>query len=167
LRIKPEEGYPRLLTFLPDGNMLGATHDGRVYLWDLDGKEVRRFGKPDATADLAFAVSADGKKIAVGNAGNVVLWDVTKGVRLVTLAGHPKVSSLAFSPDGKTLAAGDETNTIRLWDVAAGKVMAGLVGEKARGQTRGVGDAIHALAFSPDGKTLMSTGDYGDGTIRV
>jgi RNA polymerase sigma factor (sigma-70 family) len=168
LRIKPEEGYPRLLAFLPDGNLLGATHDGRVYLWDLDGKEVRRFGKPDATADLAFAVSADGKKIAIGgNAGDVVIWDVNKGVGLVTLAGRTKVSSLAFSPDGKTLAAGDETNTVRLWDVAAGKVTASLVGEKARGQTRGVGDAIHALAFTPDGKTLVSTGDYGDGTIRV
>jgi WD40 repeat protein len=72
-----------------------------------------------------------------------------------------------LSPDGKTLAAGDESNTIRLWDVAAGKVTAKLVGEKVKGQTRGVGDAIHALAFTPDGKTLVSTGDYGDGTIRV
>jgi RNA polymerase sigma factor (sigma-70 family) len=168
LRIKPAEGLPRFLAFLPDNLLLGGTHDGRIYLWDLDGKEVRQFGNPDVAAQHAFAVSPDGKKIAVGTgAKDVVVWDVDKGVGLATLTGHTKVSSLAFAPDGKTLAVGDETNTIRLWDVAGRKVTARLVGEKTQGQLRGVGDAITGLAFTPEGKTLVSTGDYGDGTIRV
>ncbi len=169
------DDIPIFLTFLPDGNLLGGTREGRVYLWDLDGKEIRRFGNVGAVVQKTFAVSTDGKKIAIaGRAADVTasttdvtVWDVSKGVELNRLTGHLNVSSMAFTPDGKTLAVGDGTNTIRLWDVAARKVTATLVGKKASDQTRGVDDAITGLAFTPDGKTLLSVGDYGDGTVRV
>ena len=63
-RFKVGEDVPIFLAFLPDGNLLGGTREGRVYLWDLDGKEVQRFGNPGTpTVDHAFAVAADGKKL--------------------------------------------------------------------------------------------------------
>jgi len=66
--------------------------------------------------------------------------------------------SVAFSPDGKTLAAGGADGTIKLWEVATGQLKQTL---------RAPMQAVHSLAFSPDtGATTLAASSL-DKTVRL
>ncbi|MET9915027.1 hypothetical protein ABZZ74_51735 [Streptomyces sp. NPDC006476] len=66
------------------------------------------------------------------------------------------VTSVAFSPDGRTVAAGSDDSTVRLWDVATGELRATLTGHS---------DAVTSVAFSPNGRTLATGSD--DKAVRL
>ena len=74
-----------------------------------------------------------------------------------TLVGHSNaVTSVAFSPDGATLASGSEDKTIEMWKLETGKRWYTLTGHS---------DWVTCVAFSPDGRTLASSGR--DKTIHI
>ena len=82
----------------------------------------------------------------------------TPGVRLRTICrGHESdITRLAWSPDGRFLAAASRDETVRIWEVETGKCRTVLKGHK---------DSVFCVAWSPEGKTLASGG--ADNTIRL
>lgn len=167
-------GHHRLITglaFAAEGKTLASSGEDRVaLLWDVTGGQEAPAAtlKGHAGSLTAVAVSPDGKVLATGGQDRTVrLWDAATGEEKRVLRGHGgPVPCLAFSPDGKTLAAGGgilEPETRRwtsgeakLWDVATGT---------ERLTLKRHSDAILALAFAPDGQTLVTGG--GDTLVKL
>jgi hypothetical protein len=61
---------------------------------------------------------------------------------------------VAFSPDGRTLAAGDRGAAVKLWDVATGTERATLAAPGEKNAAVNFVEEVSALAFAPDGRTL-------------
>jgi WD40 repeat protein len=91
-----------------------------------------------------FAFRADGRMLVSDCADGIKLWEVASGKESATLKG--RTLSVAITSDGKTIAAGNEDGTITIFDVATGKPRV----------FKGRPERIRALAFSADGKTLVS-----------
>jgi WD40 repeat protein len=155
---------------LPEGWALRAvTRDGKrlavgeasgyaLELWDMaSGKCVRQFetnGESLSGNPLTF--SLDGKWLAGSWGGVVNLWAVENGKHLRRFDGHRggQVQSIAFSADGRLIAAQGDQVTLRVWEVATGKPVASL--------NKPLSNAS-SVAFSSDGNLLAagSRGEFG------
>jgi WD40 repeat protein len=176
-----------LVAFVQGGKtLLTVGQDGTVCEWDLTtGKELRRFktlsdqqGNGPGGFGRAVMVgggggvmfwsggmpggltlSADGKTLAVtGMDGALHLWDTTAGKELRKIDNtHADggVAETVFSPDGKTLAVRSYDGSMRLFEVATSKKIRQLGKKPDNGNVFYGGGA--GLAFSPDGKTVVST----------
>jgi RNA polymerase sigma factor (sigma-70 family) len=136
------------------------TGNGELTVWDVASAKVLQRLEADRMEYFAAAFSEDGKWVAAGGrhgtgldkTNKVVVWDVTTGKvkhewHDPTMAGA--VVAVAFSPDGKELAAGGVNDaTVRVWDVKTGKVNHLLNAHEVQG-----------LAYSPDGRTLATAGN--------
>ncbi len=115
---------------------------------------------PIADPIQAFAVSPDGRHFACARDTNWAdIFDANTGTKRHSCrcADGDMILSLAFSPDGKTLAAGAQhTNVVRTWDVATGDPLPTMTANTA---------GVRSVAFSLDGKWLACGGD--DGQVRV
>lgn len=165
--------------FTPDGKLLASGWgDSTIKLWDVaTRKNVATFVAPKAGGNpnegiliRSVAFSPDGRIVASANGGStsggrILLWDVATGNNIATFNKFADLNrvefidiySVAFSPDGKTLASGCGKSIIRLWDVASSKILTTFKADSD--------DSVYSVTYSPDGKTIASGGR--NGTIKL
>ncbi len=139
------------LAFSPSGEILvSAGGNGTIRLWDVSTGEtvntIETFG--GAVDEVVFSPSGD---ILVSSSRDDIIrfWDANTGEHLKSITPQEPTHSIAYSPDGRRLASSHDRK-INLWDTETGKLTATFTGHN---------DSIYPIAFSPDGKTLMS-GSY-------
>lgn len=169
------------IAFSPDGRTLASAgrvyvlntdysqsveSNGYVWLWDVrSGRQRASLPSSGSDTVTSLAFSPDGRTLvsisdiddpsSCLHCSPILLWDVRSHKQLAQFASpRDSVRSVAFSPDGHTLAAAKADGTIRLWDV----------------RTHGPGRPLHlsdakSIAFNPDGRILAAGSN--DGTIQL
>jgi eukaryotic-like serine/threonine-protein kinase len=159
---------------------LAGKTDWRGFEWDVfwrryrGAQPIRTLPLDDAPWDMAATPSGQTVAILVFDHANkkvqVILWDAATGREPRVFEG-PRgkfAGAVALSPNGQVFATGSqfdgrgrERGCVNIWDAATGELQQSLGGPNGLDKDVEIG----ALAFSPDGKTLLS--GSGDGTINL
>lgn len=180
--VKTLPGYPKpveAITFSQNGkNLISASSDLTIKVWDMVFQELIKNIDGHRYWFSNMALSPDGKVLATGTRlysedeqfdeqyevrqreTVIRLWDVATGRLLTELKADSLSYELFFSPDGKTLAI-VRIDNIELWDMRTLRLKKTLQTPDTtfmRGQF---------LIFLPDGKSLLSSGDWFDKSFRI
>lgn len=116
--------------------------------------ESERLGDTNITASALDSIAAWGLDRSSAEARYAMRAAAASPQIATLISGYGAVNSVAFSPDGKTLATGNADGTARLWNLATG--------QQTRPVLHGGSQAVTSVVFSPDGE-ILATGDP-DGT---
>lgn len=142
------------------GLLASGGFDCSVRLWDAESGAAKRTLLGHATSIDELSFSIDGHVLASASMDGIRLWDVKTGEcrRVIAPKGGGRTVTVAFAPDGKTLASGGSYPhfALKVWDADTGEEL-----HDIRGHT----GLVESLAFRPDGTALVSSGV--DGIIRT
>ena len=152
------EGRITGLAFRSNDELISASEDGTVRLWNVtEEREIRRY-RAGLDQVTSIALSPDEQQVVLGvTDGTLRLWEIDSGLLRRIFRGHVDVVlSVDFSSDGEQIASGSDDNTVRLWDVSSGTLVETFVGHEER---------VWSVAMHPDGD-LIASGSW-DGTVRL
>ena len=164
-----QDGFPlETVVFSPDSGMLAGELTTGVYLWRVStGKIIHAFSDciGGFTPEIAFGPRGRTVVIVPSSEHKVCVWNGSTDETVHELVAYEaslneQVNSIAFSPDGRTVANGIQRNPggngfVRFWDVSTGKTLRKLEHPSN----------VMEVAFRPDGEMLASWS--GDGIIRL
>ena len=157
------------VAFSPDGRA-ALSGDSQLKLWDVESGHFRNLNDEQHEGGYSVAFSPDGRTVLSGSRySSVKLWDVASG-RLLRIFkwDRGEAGVVAFSPDGRSVLwgmrneLGDGDGTIRLWDVSGANTLWGRIRWSVTAPEpktfSGHSGSVNAVAFSPDGRRIISSG---------
>jgi WD40 repeat protein/serine/threonine protein kinase len=154
----------RVIAFSPDGTRLALAAGRSVRFWNpvTLQEQGERLQHQEPLEDMAFSPDADLLVTAWGD--QISIWNTaTRRQAKGFVPERPRFAeAIALSPDNQTLAVGLSSGKIKLWDLPNNSPGSDLSGHR---YIRGASDAVSALVFSRDGRTLVSAG--WDKTVKV
>jgi WD40 repeat protein len=190
--LKGHSNWVDSVAYSPDGQTVASgSNDKTIKLWNVNTGNLLQTFEGHSKWVNSVAYSPDGQTLASGSNDNSVgevlasgsfddtikLWNVKTGKLLQTLEGNShSVNSVAYSPDGQTLASGGSISyqelirlkyspdlasgsydqSIKLWNVKTGNLLQTLEGHSSW---------VNSVAYSPDGQTVAS--GSRDSTIKL
>lgn len=157
--------------FLPNGNLVTASHDGKVRFWDvqlpLDGVDASDIGSestpyqelPHASAVLGLSLSGDGQRLALSDGKQITVYNLQNYEKVASFVSSYDrlIFSLAWIRDQKgieRLVSAGLDHALRIWDAEKGVLLRVL-----QGHTAEVG--VSGMAYDPEKRELLSPGKDG------
>ncbi|KAK1146567.1 hypothetical protein N8T08_002997 [Aspergillus melleus] len=157
--------------FLQDQEIVSASDDGTVLLWDVDTgglmRSIRWGSNLDSLGEITTLSLFPERNLLVSghfdlnsvNPFTVRLWNITTGSIQHVFEGHNwDIHSTEFSPDGNLIASGDDGGFLKLWDTRQGTLEQTIQCHQVRSRP---GCQIKGISFSRDAKSLATACDHG------
>lgn len=166
----PGVSVPSII-YNPDGRHLAAASGDKIAIWDRASRELVQTLSVDTDRISSIAYSPDGTRLVSGGySGHVIIWEMRTGQPERILEPdkrHPdsvlKTSAVCFSRDGRTIASSHiaslsdtKPGEVRIWDSQSGEMLRRLIDHES---------GVLAVAFSPDGRALVSTESLGEAKL--
>jgi WD40 repeat protein len=145
---KPGRGMIERVRTSPDGIHLAAAQGKTLHIFDAEGGEKKSLRDlPAVAADFCWNPAAAGE-IATAGAGGALLWRLGEDRPFARFDWGGASLRVAWSPDGRWLATGDQTPSVHVYDIPRDHSL----------HIEGFESKVVALAFSGDGKRLATAG---------
>ncbi|MEQ8675292.1 MAG: BTAD domain-containing putative transcriptional regulator [Aggregatilineales bacterium] len=143
--------------WIEDQQIIALHKNGQMWAWQLE-EELPLWTKTYPEEIQTVARSANNQSLFIGGSPNAdfssFVWRKPKEGEPRVLAGHRGwVTAAVFSPDNVLIASSSWDSTVRLWEVASGRVVRVLKHPE--------GHALKAVTFAPDGRSVVSSCDDG------
>lgn len=152
------------VAFSPDNqSLVSVSENQEISLWDVNsGSKIRGFDIHNYVKDVEYATDAaftpDGKIIITGGfnkepyQGIIKMWNANDGTLIQAIIDGQSIDCVTISHDGLKLATGNFDHSVKIWEIATGRLLKEFVGHKSY---------VKSVVFSPDDQTLVSSGNGG------